>query len=135
MDGVLTLDQVSRLTGLDERALNTEMAACQFPQSVELTGGVRAWREHDVAEWLESNPRAAQALQFDPSIPGVSDGASMAQGATMTKALPASAPISSPVPRVTSVKAAPSRVVGARVRSRLEQANDQAAALLRRHRR
>ncbi len=50
---------VERITGLSRSTLYAWMKAGDFPQPVKLGARLVAWRERDVAEWLETRETKA----------------------------------------------------------------------------
>ena len=59
---LLNRKQVESMTGLSRSTLYRQMRTGTFPTPLKV--GIRAvrWRPHDIAEWLESRPRATGDL-------------------------------------------------------------------------
>ena len=59
---LLTRKQVSELTGLSRAHLYWMMRNSNFPEPLKLSSRVVRWVEQEVAEWIESRPRASGAV-------------------------------------------------------------------------
>lgn len=56
---LLRLREVRRATGLSRSTIYRLAAIGRFPAPVKLTEHASAWREDELAAWIESRPRAA----------------------------------------------------------------------------
>jgi len=57
---ILRLPQVEALTGLTRSPIYRRIADGDFPAPVLLGKRAVGWRESEIAEWIESRPRATE---------------------------------------------------------------------------
>lgn len=51
---LISFDEVHHRTGLSRTTIWRLERACEFPRSVQISRGRRAWREADVDQWIAS---------------------------------------------------------------------------------
>lgn len=61
MSRLIRLKELLTLVPLSRSTIYDRMAAGTFPRSLDLGGGVVAWRLGDVEEWVASRPETSQS--------------------------------------------------------------------------
>lgn len=58
LDNLLTLNEVMRVTYMSRSAIYRRMKGGQFPRPLQFSPNVLRWKQTEVADWLDSLPRA-----------------------------------------------------------------------------
>lgn len=58
LDTLLTLPEVTKATHLSRSAIYRRMNGGDFPRPLQLSTNVIRWKRAEIAEWLDSLPRA-----------------------------------------------------------------------------
>lgn len=65
---LLRLPEVMARVGLTRSPIYRQIAAGTFPPAVSLGARAVAWRESDIAAWIEARPEAATGSPIKPSV-------------------------------------------------------------------
>lgn len=68
-DRLIRLKEVLTLIPLSRSTIYERMAKGTFPQSLNLGGGVVAWRLSELVDWINNLPRVAPAAKLEDERP------------------------------------------------------------------